>query len=53
MSTPDYDRPGDDSIEPVQDPDEFGGLTVEDDPQGTIDPSELAGTARDDDEDAG
>jgi hypothetical protein len=28
-----------------------GNLTVEDDPQGTVDPSKLAGTASDDDED--
>jgi hypothetical protein len=34
------------------DPDSaIGNLTVEDDPQGTVDPSELAGTASDDDED--
>jgi hypothetical protein len=30
---------------------DVGNLTVEDDPQGTVDPSELAGTASDDDED--
>lgn len=29
----------------------IGNLTVEDDPQGTVDPSELAGTASEDDED--
>jgi hypothetical protein len=29
----------------------LGNLTVEDDPQGTVDPAELAGTASDDDED--
>jgi hypothetical protein len=29
----------------------IGNLTVEDDPEGTVDPSELAGTASDDDED--
>lgn len=51
MSTPDLDQPGDDTIETVQDPAEFGGLTVEDDPEGTVDPSELAGTAQEDDED--
>jgi hypothetical protein len=28
-----------------------GNLSVEDDPQGTVDPSDLAGTASDDDED--
>ncbi len=51
MSTPDIDTPGDDDIETVNDPDEFGGLSVEDDPEGTIDPGELAGTAQDGDED--
>lgn len=35
-----------------QDPDqELGGLTVEDDPEGTVDPSELAGTAGEEDAD--
>ena len=29
----------------------LGNLTVEDDPSGTVDPSQLAGTASDDDED--
>jgi hypothetical protein len=29
----------------------IGNLTVEDDPEGTIDPSDLAGTASEDDED--
>ncbi len=29
----------------------IGNLTVEDDPSGTVDPSELAGTATDDDAD--
>lgn len=34
------------------DPDSaIGNLTVEDDPEGTVDPSELAGTASEDDED--
>ena len=32
------------------DPEEYGGLTVEDDPEGTVDPSELAGTAEEEDE---
>ena len=30
---------------------EIGNLTVEDDPEGTVDPSDLAGTASDSDED--
>ncbi len=51
MSTPDIDSPGEDDITTVDQPDEFGGLTVEDDPDGTVDPSELAGTAQDDDAD--
>ncbi len=29
----------------------IGNLTVEDDPEGTVDPSDLAGTASDDDAD--
>jgi hypothetical protein len=29
----------------------IGNLTVEDDPEGTVDPSDLAGTASEDDED--
>ncbi len=32
-------------------PEEFGSLTVEDDPQGTVDPAKLAGTADQSDED--
>jgi hypothetical protein len=35
----------------VSEPEEFGSLTVEDDPQGTIDPAEMAGTADESDED--
>lgn len=51
MSTPDLDSPGDDDIKTASDPDEFGTLSIEDDPEGTIDPNELSGTASDDDED--
>lgn len=51
MSTPEFDQPGDDDIKTVQDPDEFGSLTIEDDPEGTTDPGELSGTAEDDDQD--
>ena len=36
---------------PVTEPEEYGSLTVEDDPQGTIDPAELADTADQSDED--
>ena len=39
------------SQEPVEDGSEIGNLTVEDDPQGTVDPAELAGTASEDDAD--
>ena len=35
----------------VSEPEEYGSLTVEDDPQGTIDPAELAGTGDESDED--
>ena len=30
---------------------DLGGLSIEDDPEGTVDPADLAGTASDDDED--
>ena len=33
------------------DPEEYGSLTVEDDPEGTTDPADLAGTADESDED--
>ena len=32
-------------------PEEYGGLSVEDDPEGTVDPGDLAGGADDSDED--
>ena len=53
MSTPNIeDEPtGNDHVETVNDPDEFGSLSVEDDPAGTVDPGELAGTASTEDED--
>lgn len=35
------------------DREEYGGLSLEDDPQGTVDPAELAGTASEDDDDIG
>lgn len=41
---------GDDTGAPTT-PEEFGSLTVEDDPGGTVDPAELAGTADESDED--
>ena len=53
MSTPNVeDEPtGNDHVETVSNPDEYGSLSVEDDPGGTVDPAELAGTANPDDED--
>ena len=55
MSSQDYesDVPADETDQ-TQGEDEqegLGNLTVEDDPEGTVDPAELAGTAHDDDED--
>jgi hypothetical protein len=44
----DETTPSQESVDPGSD---VGNLTVEDDPEGTVDPSELAGTASDDDED--
>lgn len=35
------------------DPDDYGSLTVEDEPVGTVDPADLAGTAGPDDADVG
>ena len=51
MSTPSNDEPSGDDVPSVSDPDEYGGLSVEDDPEGTVDPAELAGSATPDDED--
>ena len=54
MSTQNFDdvQPieGDDTGAPKE-PEEYGSLSVEDDPAGTVDPAELAGTADDSDED--
>jgi hypothetical protein len=54
MSTPTFDdaQPieGDDTGAPTE-PQDFGSLTVEDDPSGTTDPAELADTASESDED--
>jgi hypothetical protein len=41
--------PGRDSD--MTDPEEYGSLSVEDDPDGTVDPGELAGGADESDED--
>ena len=54
MSTPQFDdaQPvqGDDTGAPTE-PEDFGSLSVEDDPSGTIDPADLADTASESDED--
>jgi len=54
MSTPTFDdaQPveGDDTGAHTE-PEDFGSLTIEDDPNGTIDPAELADTASESDED--
>ena len=47
----DDDPPVSDTTGDVSDPDEYGSLSVEDDPAGTTDPGELAGTAGGSDED--
>ena len=52
----DDDRPvedtaGQDTGGDMTDPGEYGSLSVEDDPAGTTDPAELAGTADESDED--
>jgi len=54
MSSPTFDDSapieGDDTGAPTE-PEEFGSLSVEDDPTGTVDPAELADTAKESDED--
>jgi hypothetical protein len=35
----------------LTDPEEYGSLSVEDDPEGTVDPGDLAGSADETDED--
>ena len=54
MSTQNFDdaQPveGDDTGAPSE-PEEYGSLSVEDDPAGTVDPAELAGTSDESDED--
>ena len=44
------DTPAEDQ-ETVEEGQAIGNLSIEDDPQGTVDPSDLAGTASDDDAD--
>ena len=53
MSNETYDPnpSGENQTGDMNDPEEYGGLSVEDDPQGTVDPAELAGTADESDED--
>ncbi len=43
--------PGESQSGDMNDPGDYGGLSVEDDPQGTVDPAEVAGTADESDED--
>ena len=50
-SEPDVPTTAPETPEGAEDDQEVGNLTVEDDPQGTVDPSDLAGTASDDDAD--
>ena len=45
---PEGEEPGSESL---PDAGEYGSLSIEDDPEGTVDPGELAGGASDDDED--
>jgi hypothetical protein len=45
----DPDQPAEE--QDMTDPEEYGSLSVEDDPEGTIDPAEIAGTADESDED--
>ena len=53
MSTQNFDAepPVADTTGEQTDPEEYGSLTVEDDPEGTTDPADLAGTADESDED--
>ena len=54
MSTPTFDdaQPGEGENTGVPtEPDDFGSLSVEDDPSGTVDPADLADTASESDED--
>jgi hypothetical protein len=47
----DDDAPVEDTAGDMTEPGEYGSLSVEDDPAGTTDPAELAGTADESDED--
>ena len=53
MSTQNFDDDPSvpDTTDEPTDPEEYGSLTVEDNPEGTTDPAELAGTAGESDED--
>jgi hypothetical protein len=53
MSNDTYDPnpPGENEPGDMNDPEQYGGLSVEDDPQGTVDPADVAGTADESDED--
>jgi hypothetical protein len=53
MSNETYDPnpSGENQTGDMNDPEEYGALSVEDDPQGTVDPADVAGTADESDED--
>jgi hypothetical protein len=51
MSEPSAPDGASDESETELSTEEYGSLTVEDDPDGTVDPTELAGTADSDDHD--
>jgi hypothetical protein len=53
MSNETYDPnpSGENQAGDMNDPEQYGGLSVEDDPQGTVDPADVAGTADESDED--
>jgi hypothetical protein len=53
MSNDTYDPnpPGENEPGDMNDPDQYGSLSVEDNPQGTTDPADIADTADESDED--
>jgi hypothetical protein len=51
MSDQTSEQTEDDEQRPATGADEYGSLTVEDNPNGTVDPADLAGTANESDDD--
>ncbi|MFZ1118563.1 MAG: hypothetical protein WAN44_22345 [Propionibacteriaceae bacterium] len=51
MSDQTPEQPEDDQQSTPRGPDEYGSLTVEDNPEGTVDPADLASTAKESDDD--